>query len=202
MDGRLGLNVQPTNETEILEARIPSFKGNDDKKVEYLSYRAVGFSVKESLQLSEVKSSSLRSWRENDIHFRDFERDRKNLRELQRSAAKDVLEAGFKRNFLLLLKKDAFIIEKSMKTMNIPMQGDVDGMELLTDREWSYLQMIRKYYTPDQYLQLSKALEPDKHQDNKILVLQWDGRSSALPSPEAYGISVEVIDESNGNNGD
>lgn len=183
-------DIVASNEEAIREARIPSF--DNEKKVKYLSYRAVGFTRLEACHLTEIDNVEVAKWMKDDEAFRDFEK--RNLRELQKTAAADIAELEFKRNLLMLFRKDARMIEKSMQQYEINGQK-VDGVEILTDREWSYLQQIRKFYTPDQLLKLSQALEPEKHQTNQMVVLSFDGRTAELPEADVIeGFSVEVVD--------
>ena len=184
---------QTDNELAIMEGRIPSFDNED--KVKYLSYRAVGFTVTESCHLAEVEYPVVRAWRKEDEHFATFENT--NLRELQKSASKDILENEFRRNLMMLFRKDARIIQKSMQaTWDSGRKQSIDGIETLTDREWDWIKTIRKYYTPDQLLQLSKILDPEEYNDKRLVVLTWDGRPAALPQTnDIEGYSIEVLDE-------
>lgn len=179
----VGVNIEPSNDEAIIEARIPDF-GNE-LKVRYLSYRAIGFNVKESTHLTGVTSKTIRTWRKNDEDFKSFELD--NLRDLQKTAAKDLIELEFRRSFVMLLKRDARTIEQAMQDYGEGI-SKVSGFELLSDREWEYFKTIRKFYTPDQMLQLSKALEPEAHQENRIIVLEWGGR--AIQDEPQYDIKV------------
>ena len=190
-------DIVVSNDEAIRESRVPAFDNED--KVRYLSYRAVGFTKIESCHLAEIEVTDVAKWIRDDERFKDFEG--RNLRELQKTAAADIVENEFKRNLTMLLRKDARLIQKSMQAVVDPRtQKPIDGIELLTDREWSYLQAIRKYYTPDQLLKLSQALEPEKHQDNKVVVLSFDGRPVELPDiNDIEGFSLEVVDGNSNN---
>jgi len=186
------MTQEPSNELAIMESRIPDFDNED--KVKYLQYRAVGFNKKESAHLAEVLISDVNQWLKDDASFKDFER--KNLRELQKVASKDIIELEFLRNVMMFARKDARIIQKSMQVIIDPgTKQAIDGMELLTDREWEYFKAIRKHYTPDQLLQLNKALTPDEYRENKVVVLTWDGRPAPISGDDIEGFSVEIIDE-------
>lgn len=185
--------IDPNDQNAIREARIPTFDTGNELKVKYLSYRAVGFTFKESCHLAEVKADVVRGWRRTDADFKSFEKT--DLRPLQKEAAKDILETEFKRNILMLVRKDARIIEKSMQSFNTEDNGTVDGMELFTEREFEYFKAIRRFYTPDQLLQLSKALEPDKFGENKVVVLSFNGGDVSLPEySDQPGYSIEVTE--------
>ena len=186
------MTTETDNELAIMEGRIPSFE--NETKVTYLQYRAVGFNVKEACHLAEIEVSVVKAWRKEDEFFKDFEKT--NLREMQTNAAKEIVELEFRRNMMMLFRKDARVIQKGMQATWDPSSKQwIDGIETFTDREWDYFKTIRKHYTPDQMLQLSKALEPERHNEKQLVVLTWDGRPNQLPEAnDIEGVSVEIID--------
>lgn len=190
--------VDPNSRDAAMEARIPTF--DNELKVQYLKYRAVGFSFRESCHMAEVKASVVMEWRRKDKEFKAFEFERIN--DMQKYAAKELLELEFRRNALMFMRKDGRIINKSMNEYDNGTGGFTDGIENLTEREYDYLKAIRKHYTPDQMLQLSKALEPERHSDNTIVVLEWTGRPNdeALSEgdAEAQGFGFKVIENAPG----
>ena len=149
---------------QALLSRIPLQSG-DDRKNEYLSYRATGFPVKVAVELSGVTMNILRRWRRNDLAFKDLEDNK--LDELQSTVANDILQLEFMRNFRMFMKKDAGVIHKSL--------FDPEGM---TKEQKDYLKLIRKHYTPNDLLSLMKALEPEKHQARIEIRLSWGEENS------------------------
>lgn len=151
------------DDEDAIESRIPVFAG-DDKKMEYLSYRSLGFSAKAACSLADVKLETVRTWRNQDPTFKKFEGEK--LTELQKTAGKDLVELTFKRNMFLLLDQDFQVINKAHKT----------EFTDLSAREWEYYKAIRKHYTPQDLLALEKALNPDEHKDNinYVVNLTWN----------------------------
>ena len=139
-------DINPTDIEAIASARIPL--SQNPRKANYLSYRALDFSIREACMLAEVTQATLNKWRREDEEFFAFERDR--LAFLQSSVAQDVTRAKWMRCFFLALRRDESILYKA----NYNFEG-------LTEHERSYLHLIRKHYTPQDLLALEKALEPE-----------------------------------------
>ena len=130
-----------TTDTEsIIQAIIPYVDGRDavaQHKSQYLSFRACGFSVRESIHLSDTSERSLRRWREDDEEFRKA--DGENLPELRRQAKHEILDIEYTRNFRLVLIKDHDVFRKSIEAPNE-----------MSPEEHSYLIKARQHYTPQQ----------------------------------------------------
>jgi len=152
-----------TNEKSLL-SRIPLLAGSESKS-KYLSYRATGFGVNEAAQLADIEVTTVQQWRKTDSVFKSIEQSR--LQELQREVANDVLHLGFMRNMRLMLEYDQKIIWK--------MFNDPDEME---PHERTYFHSIRKHYTPSDLLSLSKAVEPERHNDSVTINLSWGGNDN------------------------
>ena len=149
------IDIDPDDLNAIAEARIPL--SQNPRKADYLSYRALGFSIRESLALASVTQATLNKWRREDAEFRGFEQER--LAFLQRTIASDIMRMRWLRNFFLVLRRDERILYKS-----------AFNFEGLTDNERSYLHLIRKHYTPQDLLALEKALEPEHGERARIEV--------------------------------
>lgn len=106
--------------------------------------------------MAEVSESLIRQWRRQDPEFAEFESYR--LHELQLTVGPDILKLEFLRNMKLALKKDYRILWKSVFAMK-----DMD------EREFDYLKIIRKHYTPQDLLALHKALAPDAGEEESVL---------------------------------
>ena len=131
---------------EMALARIPLSR--NPRKAAYLSNRSMGFSIRESCNLTEISFRTLLRWRQSDTEFVELETNR--LGELQKSIAADVLRMGFMRNMSLALKRDGRVLKKAVY--------DFSG---LTPREFDYLKIIRKHYTPQDLIAIDRATEPD-----------------------------------------
>lgn len=132
---------------EALAARLPLLSGSANK-VRYLSYRAMGFTIRESAGLTDVTESTVRQWRRNDPEFRDVEL--KYIRDLQRNLSGDLLRIEFMRNMRLAMNRDFQVLFKASSSL-----------EVLTEREMDYLKLIRKHYTPIEMLNLDRAIAPE-----------------------------------------
>jgi len=163
-----------------LLSRIPLLAG-DDKKMEYLSWRATGFPVRQACELTGIRQHTVNKWRNSDPEFRIFESDR--LPELQARVGKDLLRLEFMRNFRLLLRKDAEVIWKATMTP-----------DELTDREWAYFRQIRKHYTPGEFLSLEKALNPEKHKERPPIIRLSFGASASLEQLEVMDAEFSELD--------
>ena len=128
-----------------------------------------------------VSQATVNRWRRHDVEFAAFESDR--LPELQRLVGKDVLRLEFMRNFRLLLKQDADVIWKALKR------------EEMTDKEWSYYRQIRKHYTPGEFLNLEKALTPEKHRQGPMVVKLSFGSGNSPELIEAEEGSYRELNE-------
>ncbi|KKL96767.1 hypothetical protein LCGC14_1841150 [marine sediment metagenome] len=140
-------DVEPDDYEEMLKARIPL--SNNPRKASYLSYRAGGFSVRESCALVPVSFATVKAWRRDDEEFRQWESGEK-LAWLQSNVAHDLLQMEFMRNFRLCLRLDKKVLFKAALSLS-----------LLTDREMEVLKVIRKHYTPQDIIAVQRALVPE-----------------------------------------
>ncbi len=181
------IDIDPDDLSAIAEARIPL--SQNPRKAEYLSNRAVGFTIREALALSEVTQTTLNRWRREDHEFLQFEQER--LAFLHRTISSDIMRMKWLRNFFLVLRRDSRILYKS-----------AFNFEGLTDNERSYLHLIRKHYTPQDLLALEKALEPEHGERAKIevdkAVFIVDGKEVRDPD-QRQAAARAVLDRFNAN---
>ncbi|KKK93323.1 hypothetical protein LCGC14_2694020 [marine sediment metagenome] len=140
-------DVEPDSYEEMLKARIPL--NNNPRKASYLSYRAAGFSVRESCALVPIEYVSVKKWRREDEEFRQWESGEK-LAWLQSNVAHDLTQMEFMRNFRLCLRLDKKVLYKAALSLS-----------LLTEREMEVLKVIRKHYTPQDIIAVQRALVPE-----------------------------------------
>ncbi len=164
----------PTGE-DALMSRIPLLMG-DERKMEYLAYRATGFPVLQAADLTGVKIETVRGWRRRDKFFRSVEETR--LAELQTTVARDVVKLEFFRNMRLLTLIDARVVNKAVK------HRDDSLLEDLTSREYDWLKNVRKHYDAGALMQLEKALNPESASTElKIIVkLGWGKEGEIVES--------------------
>ncbi len=181
------IDINPDDLNAIAEARIPL--SQNPRKADYLGYRAVGFSIRESLALAAVTQSTLNKWRREDHEFLQFEQER--LAFLQRTISGDIMRMRWLRNFFLVLRRDERILYKS-----------AFNFEGLTDNERSYLHLIRKHYTPQDLLALEKALEPEHGERARIevdkAIFIVDGKEVRDPG-QRQAVARAVLDRFNAN---
>ena len=172
----------PTGE-DALMSRIPLLMG-DERKMEYLAYRATGFPVYQAADLTGVKIDTVRGWRRRDKFFKNIEETR--LAELQTTVARDVVKLEFFRNMRLLTLIDARVINKVVKAR------DDRLLEDLTAREFDWLKNVRKHYDANALMQLEKALNPESASDTLEIVVKlgW-GREGEI-------VEGSLVDESSG----
>lgn len=140
-------DIEPDDYEEMLKARIPL--SNNPRKASYLSYRAAGFSVRESCALVPVTFTTVKSWRRDDEEFRGWESGEK-LAWLQSNVAHDLTQMEFMRNFRLCLRLDKKVLYRAAMSLST-----------LTDREMEVLKVIRKHYTPSDIMAVQRALQPE-----------------------------------------
>ncbi len=140
-------DIEADDYDEMLKARIPL--SNNPRKASYLSYRAAGFSVRESCALVPVTFGTVKAWRRDDEEFRDWESGEK-LAWLQSNVAHDLTQMEFMRNFRLCLRLDKKVLFRAALSL-----------DLLTDREMEVLKIIRKHYTPQDIMAVQRALQPE-----------------------------------------
>jgi hypothetical protein len=143
-------DIEPDDYEEMLKARIPL--GNNPRKASYLSYRAAGFSVRESCVLVPVMFGTVKAWRRDDEEFRSWESGEK-LSWLQSNVAHDLTQMEFMRNFRLCLRLDKKVLYRAALSL-----------DLLTEREMEVLKIIRKHYTPSDIMAVQRALVPEPDQ--------------------------------------
>ncbi|KKN17586.1 hypothetical protein LCGC14_0964520 [marine sediment metagenome] len=140
-------DIEPDDYEEMLRARIPL--GNNPRKASYLSYRAAGFSVRESCALVPVTFGTVKAWRRDDEEFRGWESGEK-LSWLQSNVAHDLTQMEFMRNFRLCLRLDKKVLYRAALSL-----------ESLTPKEMEILKVIRKHYTPQDIIAVQRALQPE-----------------------------------------
>lgn len=136
------LPIRANNAEAIAEAIVPIV--DSENKSRYLSYRACGFNQREACAIVGVNTYTPTYWRKTDNNFREAEQ--KSIGELRQTMAREHITLEFTRNYALILRKDFFIIAKSL-----------DWNKELTNKEHDYLLKARAHYTPQQ-LQILQQL--------------------------------------------
>lgn len=126
----------------MVQSLLPHYM-DGDKKAAYLGYLVAGFSRVESKRLAGIHDKTLTRWTHGDPAFVEFIN---KLPDVRKELSNQLLDIEFTRNFRLVLSKDFKILYK-----------DAVG-KALTDQESNYLQVIRKFYTPQHLVILRQLL--------------------------------------------
>lgn len=130
--------------TEGIALSLIPFYTDGGKKASYLSYITTGFSVMEAAKLAKVTLKTIRLWRNGDPVFAVLEG--KAHTELREELANHLLDIEYTRNFRLIMAKDFKVLFKDATD------------QTLTSDEKEYLQVIRKFYTPQQLMMIKQLI--------------------------------------------
>lgn len=134
----------------------------DDFRARYLGLRASGFRTREALRLLQLSDASLTTWRKRE----DFvlAETRVTSGEFRKQIGLEYARIAFLRNFCLFTEKDYQLTQKSMKQVEVPIDGngtDTGATQTvsqpLTQQEHQYLLKARSFYTPQQ-IQVFEAM--------------------------------------------
>lgn len=168
-----GKNTQTENIQTALSA-IADIAAYNPYMRSYLSFRACGFSFRESCQLAGVGESTVRRWKASYSDFAELD-EKGNIRELVDKFSYRYLEFEFLRNYRLVLKKDYDVILKSVLTPESMAKG-----------EENYLMRARSHYTPEQLAVIKKLIEAGGMEELSFtqLVLQFGQEQMKLMAGE------------------
>lgn len=137
--------VVPSDTEAIAQSIIPY--NYDDNRARFLGLRSSGFRPREALKLIGVTGAALSFWRK-DPEFADLE---KRLPEFRRQLALEYVNLEFLRNFRLITEKDVQVIRRSLKTVEVEVDGHKEKVAMpMTTQEHQYLLKMRSNYTPQQ----------------------------------------------------
>lgn len=179
--GALEELIESGSKLDLVFAQIPALFGSDDKAT-YLGFRAIGLTPAQAMDVLGHDLEVLEEWQANSPAFVQFEAD--HLWELQSRVSADIVRLGFLRNMTMFMFKDQQMIRKSLT--------DFEGM---TKREHDYTKSIRRFYSTHDLLALQKAVQPEKHRNN-TLVLSFGGQGYEIVDGDPD--SMMTIGEDNG----
>lgn len=177
LDAMIKTEHEGRKDWDLVMAQIPSLFGESDKAT-YLGYRALGIRAGQAIQLMGLHEDTLKLWREETPELEQFEYEK--LPELQSKINADIIRLQFTRNMVLFQFQDSRIISKSL-----------NEFETLTAREYNYLRSIRRFYSNQDYLTMLKALEPEKHRQN-VVVLSFGNQGFEVEEGEDGNTLKEV----------
>jgi len=165
--------------SETLEATIslmPFLGGTeqDERKAKYLAYRYVGFSFKESVELTGITEITVLRWRSPDRRVGGREKGTQydaefaaleaNVTTENRSKIRrEVLQNLFTRNMVLILEYDYEIIRR-VKGLEVTQVTDESGHKeamvvLPSKQDLNYLNRMRSNYGPQQLQAMERLAE-------------------------------------------
>ena len=142
--------INPDSPTSIIEAMLPVEQ--DSKKMQYISYRASGFSVEEACQMVPCHQKSVSRWRDSDPWFNKL--DTEGMSDLRDRVGNKFLMNQFNRNMQMFLQLDFNILLKA--------HSDPTSM---TEFEQVYLGKVRNMYSAQQLAIISQIFDPKKGLD-------------------------------------
>jgi hypothetical protein len=145
--------VDPSDPHSIVESLLPYYS-NDTTKNRYLSFRAAGFTVNESIALAVTSYRSVMRWRADDPEFKRL--DTEDIGHLRDSVGANYLRMEFTRNFRLVLEKDRRILDKAMSGTPLPKEDQ------------QYLRAIRSQYTPAALASLETVISGEDEESEKF----------------------------------
>jgi hypothetical protein len=151
--------VEDTIQTVLSVLPLLDGDATSEKKMEYLSYRLTGFSVREAASLATIDQRTVVKWRKPSSPWYD-----ERFAELERAVSgpqrahmrKEVLHLLFTRNYHLVLRKDYEVLLKSLGLT----KDDFGEPEKVTPQDMSYLNRARGYYTPQQIEVIDRMVDP------------------------------------------
>lgn len=173
--------LQRSDDLDLVMAQIPGLFGESEKAT-YLGFRAIGLSKGQALEVLGKDELDYVQWAAETPEFEDFEY--KCLYELQSKISADIVRLGFLRNMTMFLFRDQTVIRKSLA-----------GMEDMTGREFAYLRAIRRHYTNHDLLALEKAVAPEKHRDNTLVLSFGNNAFEVMDSESGNQIRLVSGDE-------
>jgi hypothetical protein len=172
--------IQGTTDMDTVMAQIPGLFGTSDKAT-YFGFRAIGLTRPQALEVLNLPKSIIGVWTEETPQFEEFEY--KCLHELQSKVGADIVRLGFLRNMTMFMLRDQMTIRKSL----IDMEG-------ISGRDFAYLRAIRRHYTNQDLLALEKAIAPEKHRVN-TLVLSFGDKAFEIIDDDA-GNHIRQVEDS------
>lgn len=186
LDAIIGPDTDLSNKAalDLILSQIPSlFAMGDSLKATYLGFRSVGLTPTQALRVLEEPLSTLNKWKEECPELIEFEY--KYLPDLQRKVGQEIIRNQFMRNMTMFMFRDSQTISKSF-----------NDMEDLSNREFKYLVAIRRFYSNHDFLNLNKALEPEKHRNNVVVLGFGNKMFEVVEDDDGEGSSIHerVID--------
>lgn len=160
-------------EQEALDSMYLS-KLEDTEQQQYLSYRFSGFSHKEACVRVPVDETRVDAWYENDAEFVAIAVRLNRDYPAQKSIRKEVLGTMFARNMRMVFESHARVLEKEAGLVRrdvVLASGEVVNVAVpLTEFEEKKFLSIMRYYSPQDILNIERALSGEGTDGKSVLV--------------------------------
>lgn len=148
--------IKRNDDLDLILSMIPTQFGSSEKAT-YLGFRAVGLTAPQALKCLGLELTDYLRWMEETPQLADFENE--HLPELQARCPQEIIRLGFMRNMAKFILLDGRIIDMA--------HNDVANM---SENEFAYLKTARRHYTAKQFLDLERAVHPEKHQQQTLVL--------------------------------
>lgn len=165
---------------DLVLAQLPGLFG-ESPKATYLGFRAIGFTKPQALELIGKDKHDYAIWKAETPELEEFEYE--CIGPLQSRVSADIIRLGFMRNMAMFQFKDYGVIKKSLV--------DMEGM---SSREFAYLRASRKFYSNHDLLALEKAIAPEKHRDNTLVLNFGEAAFEVVDAEVSGGNQVRYIE--------
>lgn len=173
--------IERNQDLDLVMAQIPGLFG-ESPKATYLGFRAIGLTKGQALEVLNCDNVDYVRWTAETPEFEEFEY--KCLHELQSKIGADIVRLGFLRNMTMFMFKDQQVIRKSLAQL-----------EDMSSREFAYLKVVRKHYTTHDLLALEKAIAPEKHRDNTLVLSFGEGAFEVSEAPFGQN-QIKLVEDS------
>lgn len=129
------------SEEVIGEIYRAPYTGDEGDRFRYLSFRFLGFSMREAINLAHITYNQVQLWYKDDKSFYDL--DKYKLPRLRQQESLNWMTDIWEQNFQLLAARDRWVFQKAYL-----------DPDMLTEPEKKWLEARHKLYTPESLARL------------------------------------------------
>lgn len=169
--------IDRNDDLDLALSMIPTQFGSSEKAT-YLGFRAVGLTSSQALKCLHLTAADHERWMAETPNLAKYENEL--LPELQARCPQEIIRLGFMRNMAKFILLDGRAIDQAH-----------NDMAAMSDNEFAYLKTARRHYTAKQFLDLERAVHPEKHQ-SQTLVLNFSNALGFELSDEEERVSFDA----------
>lgn len=185
--------VQVWDPVEAAKAAVPLL--DSQAKMDYLEYRACGFTIREACMLTGIGQKLVSRWRREDPIFASWEGER--LFELQHTLGDRLVHAKFLRNMIFKMNIDGQALsEVAMK-----------GLQEASSESIDWAKGVASHYKSQDYALMEKVVQPDMgqntggttvnvHVEGDLVVDEHARRAASKKLLEDFTRNSKIIDAS------